>query len=236
MSEERSYQTAQTSAGTVDAALRQHMLSVYNRMSVGVLVTGLVAFVVANAGLVPVIMGNPIIAIALMLSPLAVVWFGFNPMTMSSQKLRASFLLLSVLYGLSFSVIFLAYSGTDIARAFFITAASFAGLSVFGYTTKKNLDAMGTFAVMGVIGALVLGLVNMFLQSSMLLNIVSVVSVIAFAGITAWETQRMKESFHPSYGDEANSRMAWSSALNLYMSFVAMFQSILRLMSVMRGD
>lgn len=237
MSEDRTYQAAQTGARVeIDAGLRRYMNEVYTRMALGVATTGVVAWLVANLGLVPVLFSNPIFAFAIMLSPLAVVWFGFRPETMSSSKLQASFFFLAFLYGLSFSTIFLAYAGVDIARALFVTAGAFAGLSIFGYTTKKNLDGMGTFAVMGVWGVLILALINMFVKSDMLLNIISVVSLLAFAGITAWETQRMKESYSPYNSAEANSRMGWASALNLYMSFIAMFQSILRLMAVMRGE
>lgn len=236
MNENYTSNTTQSSVQAVDAGLRAFMIGVYNKMCMGVLVTGVVAFAVANMGLTPILMGNPIIAIALALAPMAVVWFGFNPMTMASGRLRNTFYLLAVLYGLSFSAIFLVFTGADIARAFFITAAAFAGLSLYGYTTKKNLDGIGTFAVMGIIGAIVLGLVNLFVQSSMLMNIVSGISLLAFAGMTAYQTQAMKEMYNPATGDEGTARMAWSAALNLYISFIAMFQSILNLMSSLRGE
>lgn len=214
---------------TLDAGLRAHMQRIYNRMTAGVLVTALTAFFVGSSpALLQLFMGGPQMYIV-MLAPLAIVWFGFNPMTMSSGKLRLSFFALSVVYGISFSVIFHAFAQADIARAFFIATGMFAGLSIFGYTTKKNLDALGSFAVMGVIGALILGLVNMFLKSDGLMNMISVIGIIAFAGITAWQTQTMKEMYHPANGEEANSRMAWSAALNLYISFIALFQHILHL-------
>ena len=107
----------------------------------------------------------------------------------------------------SFSTIFLVFAGTDIARAFFLAAAAFAGLSLFGYTTKKNLDGMGSFLIMGVWGLIVLSIVNIFMQSSLMMNVVSAAGILIFSGLTAWETQRMKESYHASYGEEANSRM-----------------------------
>lgn len=215
---------------SVDAGLRSHMQSVYNRMTLGVLVTAITSFIVANTpALMSLFLGGPQ-AYIVMLAPLAVIWFGFNPMTMPASKLKISFLLLSVLYGISFAAIFLAYAKTDIARAFFIASAMFAGLSIFGYTTRKNLDGLGTFAVMGVWGVLILGLINLFIGSSSLMNVISVVSIIAFSGITAWQTQSMKEMYSAANGSEANSRMAWAAALNLYISFIALFTHILHLL------
>lgn len=221
---------ATAARASVDAGLRAHLQSIYNRMCMGVLVTAITAFVVANTpALLSLFLGGPQ-AYVVMLAPLAVVWFGFNPMTMNSGKLRISFFLLSVLYGISFATIFIAYAKEDIARAFFIASAMFAGLSIFGYTTRKNLDGLGTFCFMGVIGVLILGLVNLFVQSSMLMNVISGVSIIAFAGMTAWQTQSMKEMYSAAHGAESNSRMAWAAALNLYISFIAMFSHILHLL------
>ncbi len=219
--------TAARTSSTIDAGLRSHMQSIYNRMTLGVFVTAVVAFAVANTpALLQLFLGGPQ-AYVVMFAPLAVVWFGFNPMTMSPNKLRLSFFAISVLYGISFAAIFYAFKLPDIARAFFITSAAFAGLSIFGYTTKKNLDALGTFCVMGVIGALVMGVANLFVQSGMLSNIVSAVAIIAFAGMTAWQTQSMKEMYSAAHGADANNRMAWSAALSLYISFIALFSHIL---------
>lgn len=228
MQPDRYTTTPATAARTsVDAGLRSHMQSIYNRMTLGVLVTAIVSYIVANTpALLQMFLGGPQ-AYIVMFAPLAVVWFGFNPMTMSSSKLKTSFFVISVLYGISFATIFIAYAKEDIARAFFIASAMFAGLSIFGYSTKKNLDAMGTFAVMGVIGALILSLVNLFVGSSALMNVISVVSIIAFSGMTAWQTQTMKEMYSAAHGAEGNSRMAWSAALTLYISFIALFTHIL---------
>lgn len=220
---------ATATRASVDAGLRAHMQSIYNRMCLGVLVTAITSFVVANSPvLMQLFLGGPQ-AYVVMLAPLAVVWFGFNPMTMSAGKLRISFFLLSVLYGISFATIFVAYAKEDIARAFFIAAAMFAGLSIFGYTTRKDLDGMRTFIVMGIIGALIATVINMFVQSSVMMTIISGVSIIAFAGMTAWQTQNMKEMYSAAHGAENNSRMGWAAALNLYISFIAMFSHILHL-------
>ncbi|HEY0901194.1 MAG TPA: Bax inhibitor-1/YccA family protein [Micavibrio sp.] len=220
---------ATAARASIDAGLRAHLQSIYNRMCLGVLVTAITAFVVANTpALLQLFLGGPQVYIV-MLAPLAVIWFGFNPMKMDSGKLRISFFLLSVLYGISFATIFIAYAKEDIARAFFIASAMFAGLSIFGYTTRKNLDGLGTFCFMGVIGVLVLGLANIFIGSSALMNVISVVSILAFSGMTAWQTQSMKEMYSAANGAETNSRMAWAAALNLYISFIVLFQNILHL-------
>jgi FtsH-binding integral membrane protein len=217
-------------ASVMDAGLRGHMQSIYNRMTLGVLVTAITAYVVAHTPvLLQLFLGGPQ-AYVVMFAPLAIVWFGFNPLTMSPGKLRISFFAISVLYGISFAAIFYAFKLPDIARAFFITSAAFAGLSIFGYTTKKNLDGMATFAVMGIIGALVLVVLNLFIKSDMLGNVISAVSIIAFAGMTAWQTQSMKEMYSAANGTDANSRMGWAAALNLYISFVALFSHILHFM------
>lgn len=226
------FQKAQTSAGAVtyDAGLRAHMQKVYNRMSLGVLVTALVSYVVSHSpALLALFLGGPQ-AYIVMFAPLIVLWFGFNPMTMPASKLRISFFAISVLYGISFAVIFLAFAEASIARAFFVAAGMFAGLSIFGYTTRKNLDALGIFAVMGVWGVFIVAMINIFVGSSGMSDLIAGVGIIAFSGITAWQTQATKEMYHPSAGDENNSRMAWSSALTLYISFIALFQYILHFM------
>ncbi len=220
----------------LDAGLRAHMQSVYNRMSAGVLVTGLVSWLVGSSpALMGLFLGGPQ-AYIVMLAPLAIVWFGFNPATMSSGKLRLSFFALAVLYGISFAAIFHVFTGASIARAFFMTSAAFAGLSVFGYVTKKNLDAIGSFCVMGLFGILALSLFNMagagfgFLSGETVMSLqngISAAGILVFAGLTAWDTQRIKEMYNSSYGDEGNSRMAWSAALSLYINFIALFQYIL---------
>lgn len=220
---------SRAAAPSIDAGLRTHMLGIYNRMTLGVLVTALTSWLVASTpALLSLFMGGPQ-AYLVIFAPLAVVWFGFNPTTMDSGKLRLSFFLISVLYGISFSVIFLAFTHESIARAFFITAGMFAGLSAYGYTTRKNLDGLGSFVVMGIWGCFLLALVNIFVQSTAMGNVISGIAIIAFSGLVAWQTQTMKEMYHPGAGTEANSRMAWAAALNLYIAFIALFQHILNL-------
>lgn len=227
------YQSSVQRAGAdVDVGLKAHMQSVYNRMTVGVFITAVTAWVVANSpALLSFFLGGPQMYIV-MLAPLAIVWFGFRPERMTPKQLMMSFGALSVLYGISFATIFLVFTASSIAQAFFMATALFAGLSIFGYVTKKNLDALGTFAVMGVIGVFVLSIGTMIAGAfganiEMMQTVISGIGLLAFSGITAWQTQSTKEMYHPSYGADANSRMAWSAALNLYISFIAMFQYIL---------
>lgn len=225
---ERTTQQPAAARTSFDAGLQKHMQSIYNRMTLGVLITALVSwFVSGNEELMKFFLGGPQMWIV-MLAPLAIVWFGFNPMTMKESTLRLSFIALSVLYGISFSVIFIAFTGESIVKAFFIASGMFAGLSVFGYVTKKNLDGIRSFAVMGIWGVFIMSILNMvFFKNAALVDLISVVGIIAFAGITAWQTQAMKEMYHPAATGDANSRMAWSAALTLYISFIALFQYIL---------
>lgn len=218
------------SSVTFDAGLRAHMSRIYNRMTLGVLVTAVVAYFVGNsAELLNLFLNGPQRWVVI-LAPLAIVFFGFNPTKMSAKGMSVSFFLLSALYGISFASIFALFTGESIASAFFIATAMFAGLSIVGYTTKKDLSGLGSFAIMGIWGVLILSLINIFIGSSLMSNMISVVSIIAFAGLTAWETQRMKEIYSPRADAEILSRMSWLAALNLYISFVAMFQNILHLM------
>lgn len=225
--------TARSREVAYDAGLKAHMQRVYNRMTAGVLITAITAWAVSSSpALMSLFLGGPQ-AYIVMFAPLAVLWFGFRPDRMSSDKLRLAFGGICILYGISFSVILVAFTGESVARAFFMAAALFGGLSVFGYLTKKNLDGLGTFAVMGVWGILILSIGTMVagmfgMETSGMQNIIAGLGLLAFSGITAWQTQATKEMYNTAHGDEANSRMAWSAALNLYISFIAIFQYILQ--------
>lgn len=225
--------TAQSSvqSRSYDEGLRAHMLRVYNRMTAGVLVTAITSLIVSSSPeLLKFFLGGPQ-AYIVMFAPLAILFFGFNPAKMKSSQLRISFMLISIVYGISFSVLLIAFTGESIARAFFVATAMFAGLSIVGYTTKKDLTGMASFLIMGMWGILVMSLLNMFIfKSAGLVDIVSLAGIVIFAGLTAWETQTIKLSYSASHSDEDNSRMCWVAALNLYISFIAMFQYILHFM------
>lgn len=213
-----------------DAGLRAHMLRVYNYMCLALAITGGVAFLGAQSeAFVAMIFGTPLKWVV-MLAPLGFMFFGFRPDRMSATALRTSLFVFSGLMGLSMMAIFLVYTGTSIARVFFVTAAMFAGTSLYGYTTKADLSKMGSFLVMGLIGILLAGLVNIFLGSSALQFAISVIGVVIFTGLTAWDTQNIKESYASSWGDEANSRLAVMGALSLYLNFINLFQFLLSLM------
>ena len=239
-------------AAAVDAGLRAYMLRIYNYMSIGLAITGLAALGVYMAA----VTGDPSAAaarignayltafgVALFVSPLK--WlFIFAPLVMvfaisaginrlqpaTSQML---FWVFSALMGVSLSSIFLVYTHTSIVRVFFITAATFGALSLYGYTTKRDMSGMGSFLFMGLIGVVIASLVNLFLASSMLQFVVSVVGVLVFAGLTAWDTQRLKNDYiygYASQGGVMAERAAITGALSLYLNFINLFTLLLQLL------
>jgi FtsH-binding integral membrane protein len=218
----------------VDAGLRSYMLSIYNYMTSGVLLTGIVALLTASTGLVYTIMGSGL-GFLVMLAPLGVVMamsYGANRFQIST--LKALFWSNAVLWGLSFSTIFLVYTGGSIAATFFATAGAFAGLSLVGYSTKKDLSAFGTFLIMGVVGLIIASLLNLWLQSAGLMWAISFLGVLIFAGLTAYDTQRLKASYYTMRGTEWAGKMVVLGALSLYLDFINMFMFLLRFMGVAR--
>ena len=213
-----------------DAGLRSYMLSVYNYMASAVLLTGIVAMVFAGSGYAATIMGTPL-SWLIILSPLAIVFamsFGVN--RMQTSTLQALFWTFSVLMGLSMSTIFLVYTGTSIAQTFFATAAAYLGLSLYGYTTKCDLSGLGTFLIMGVVGLLVAMLINLFLQSSTMALAISAIGVLLFAGLTAYDTQRIKSMYAYVQGTDMVGKTVIMGALTLYLDFINMFQFLLSFM------
>jgi uncharacterized protein len=218
----------------VDAGLRRYMLSIYNYMTSGVLLTGIVALLTATTGLVYTIMGSGI-GIVVMLAPLAIVFaMSFGANKFQTSTLQAMFWGFAVLMGLSLSTIFLVYTGGSIAVTFFATAGAFAGLSLYGYTTQKDLSAFGTFLIMGVFGLIIAMLLNFWLQSAGLMWAISFLGVLIFAGLTAWDTQRLKASYYQLRGTQLAGKMIVLGALSLYLDFINMFLFLLRFMGVAR--
>ena len=212
---------------TFDAGLRSHMLSIYNYMTSGVLLTGIVAALTARSGLAVQFAQGPMMWLVI-LAPLAIVFaMSFGANRFSKTTLQAMFWGFAILMGLSMSTLFLVYTGASIAATFFATAAAFAGLSLFGYTTKKNLQGFGTFMIMGVVGLLVAMIVNIFLQSGTLALVISAIGVLLFAGLTAYDTQRLKMQYEVLRGTEFLGKAAIMGALNLYLDFINMFQFLL---------
>ncbi len=221
-----------TQGAAYDAGLRSYMLSVYNYMASGVLLTGVVAMLFAQSGMAEAIMlgGGPLKWV-IILAPLAfilVMNFGLNKL--STTALQACFWGFATVMGLSMSTIFLVYTGTSIAQTFFATAAAFAGLSLYGYTTKKDLSGMGTFLIMGVVGLVVAMIINMFLQSGTMALVISAVGVLIFAGLTAYDTQRIKSMYAYVAGTDMMGKTVIMGALSLYLDFVNMFQFLLSFM------
>ena len=219
-----------------DAGLRLYMLSVYNYMASGVLLTGIVAMLFANSSLINFIVNpvtgqaTPLFWIALF-APLAVVFmlsFGIN--RISAGTAQALFWVYAGLVGIQFSSLFLVYTGASIAQAFFATAAAFLGLSLWGYTTKKDLSGFGTFLIMGVVGLFVAMILNIFLRSPGMNLAISAIGVLIFAGLTAYDTQKIKSIYFTVAGNgEAIAKTAVIGALNLYLDFINMFLFLLRL-------
>jgi uncharacterized protein len=213
----------------IDVGLRQHMLRVYNYMVLGLAITGLVAYFAATTGFYASIAHTPLIWVV-MLAPLAfvlVLSYGIQRLNLGTAQLL--FWAFSAIMGLSLAGIFLVYTGTSIARVFFITSGTFAGMSLYGYTTKRDLTSIGSFMVMGLFGLIIASLVNIFLQSSALYFAISVIGVIVFVGLTAWDTQRIKESYSESDGDVIAGKKAIWGALELYLDFINLFIMLIRL-------
>lgn len=215
----------------VDAGLRSYMLSVYNYMGSGVLLTGIVAMLAYSTGFTLSLIGSPLMWVV-MLAPLAFVMvlsFGINKL--STGAAQALFWGYAAIMGLSMSTIFLAFTQTSIATTFFATAAAFLGLSLYGYTTKKDLSGFGTFLIMGVVGLLVALLLNAFVfQSGAMAMAISVIGVLIFAGLTAYDTQKIKSMYFYVRGTDFVGKSVVMGALTLYLDFVNMFTFLLNLL------
>ncbi len=228
-----------------DQGLRKHMLSIYNYMTSGVLLTGVVALLFSRGGAdspaAQVFLNGGILAWVIMLSPLAIVFgMSFGARKFSTGTLQLMFWAFAVLMGLSLSTIFLVYTQGSIAATFFATSAAFAGLSLFGYTTKKSLSGMGSFLIMGVVGLLVASLLNIWMQSPGLYWAISFLGVLIFAGLTAYDTQRLKNEYMAIQQLKLTNpgavaayplgKMVILGALSLYLDFINMFQFLLSFM------
>jgi uncharacterized protein len=217
-----------TGAVAFDAGLRAHMLKVYNYMASGVLLTGIVAMLFAQSGMAAEVMSGGLLRWVIILSPLAVVMaMSFGQTRMSTTTLQSLFWAFTVLMGLSLSTLFLVYTGASIAQTFFATAAAFAGLSLWGYTTKKDLSGIGTFLIMGLVGLIVASIVNIFLKSSTMGWVISSLGVLIFAGLTAYDTQKIKSMYQYVAGSDMAGKAAIMGALTLYLDFINMFQFLL---------
>lgn len=216
----------------IDEGLRSHMLSVYNYMGLALALTGLTAFVTATTPfMVQLIFGTPLQWVVI-LAPLGFIFFlGAKVRTMSVSAAQITFWSFAVVMGLSLASVFLVFTGESIARVFFITAATFGAMSLYGYTTSRDLSKFGSFLVMGVIGIVIAMLVNLFLQSSALQFAISVIGVLVFTGLTAYDSQRIKEEYTDLQlqGADVVTKGAIMGALSLYLNFINLFMMLLHL-------
>ena len=227
------YGSWQTGAGRInrtlfDEGLRQHMLRVYNYMGIGLVLTGLVAYIVGTTPALYVPIFSTPLKWVVMLAPLAfVLFFSFRMQTISAVGAQGMFWAFCAVMGLSMASIFLVFTGTSIARTFFIAAAMFGATSLYGYTTKRDLSQFGSFLIMGLIGVVIASLVNLFLASSTLQFVVSIVGILVFVGLTAWDTQSIKEQYAENFDAESQQKLAVFGAFSLYLNFINIFQLLL---------
>jgi FtsH-binding integral membrane protein len=216
------------------------MLRVYNYMLMGLVLTGATAWVTANVPAVrqlfftiPETGGYTLSPLGwiVLFAPLGLVFFlGFRIQRMSLSAAQTTFWVYAGLMGIGLAPILLLYTGVSVAQVFFITAATFGAMSLYGYTTGRDLSGFGSFLFMGLIGLIIASLVNMFLQSGMMAWVLSVIGVLIFTGLTAYDTQQIKESYNENYDGTASGKMAIMGALRLYLDFVNLFLMLLRLM------
>jgi uncharacterized protein len=240
MADLRNYQTRSAPAGmqagaAIDQGLRSYMLRVYNLMALGLAITGVAAYATfalaqSNPAFAQLMYASPLRWVV-MLAPLALVFFlSFRIQNMSVSAAQTTFWIYSAVMGLSLSSIFLVFTGQSIVQTFFITAASFGALSLYGYTTKRDLSGMGSFLFMGLIGLIIAMVVNIFLASSALQFAISAIGVLIFAGLTAYDTQEIKTMYYEGDSSDAVGRKAIMGALRLYLDFINMFMFLLQFM------
>ncbi len=237
---------AEAVAADIDAGLRAHMLKVYNYMASGLARTGIVAYAVAQMAVESgsplaltdfgmTIYGSPLKWVV-MLAPLAFVFglsMGINRMSYATAQIV--FWAYAAMMGLSLSSILLVFTGESVARVFFITSGMFAATSLYGYTTKRDLSRLGSFMFMGLIGIIIASVVNIFVGSTALQFAISVIGVIVFTGLTAWDTQRIKELYTQLDGSEIAGKKALMGALSLYLNFINMFIMLMQLFGTQRN-
>ena len=242
---DRNYAAATRGVGAdravIDAGLRAYMLRIYNYMAMGVALTGIVSWITFNAAvtetagrlaLTPfgqMFFSGPAVLVLFLGTLGLVILISWRIDRLQPATAFALFMLYAGLLGLMLSSIFLTYTGTSITRVFFISAASFAGLSLYGYTTQRDLSPIGSFLMMGLIGLIIAMVVNIFLKSSGLDFVISAVGVLIFAGLTAWDTQKIKEMYDPMEDGTVVGRKAVMGALTLYLDFINLFLFLLRL-------
>ena len=233
-------------AQIVDQGLRNYMLKVYNYMGSGVFLTGIVSLLLFKlsggydiqvsstgitglTGIGQALFASPLMWVV-MLAPLGIVlYMSFGIRKMSAAKAQTTFWIFAALMGASLASIFLVYTGASITRVFFITSGTFGAMSIYGYTTKRDLTKLGSFLMMGLIGIIIASIVNIFLKSSMMYFVISIIGVLIFVGLTAYDTQKIKNMYFASDDSETIGKKAVMGALTLYLDFINLFIMLLRL-------
>jgi len=235
MQDNRFMNTAAAQASQIDVGLRQYMLGVYNHMTTALALTGFFAFAMKWAalsipGVAQLVFGSPL-QYVVMFAPFALVMYlSFSIQSMPAGRARAVFYIYAALMGLSLSTILFAYTGSSVARAFFITAGAFGALSIYGYSTKRDLSAMGAFLIVGVFGLILAMIVNLFVASAGLEFMISIVGVLLFAGLTAYDTQKIKSMYAAGDNHTVTTRKSIYGALTLYLDFINMFLFLIQLL------
>ncbi len=230
----------------IDQGLREHMLKVYNYMGSGIFLTGIVSLLLFSlsggnniqisstgiSGLTSIgqaLFASPLMWVV-MLAPLGIVlYMSFGIRKMSAAKAQTTFWVFAALMGASLASIFLVYTGASITRVFFITAGTFGAMSIYGYTTKRDLTKLGSFLMMGLIGIIIASIVNIFMKSPMMYFVISIIGVLVFVGLTAYDTQKIKNMYLASDDSETSGKKAVMGALTLYLDFINLFIMLLRL-------
>lgn len=228
---ERSNTQARSALGAIDAGLRRYMVSVYNHMGVGLAITGLVAYLTSQShDIMNVLMYSPMRWVVL-LAPIAIPFvLGARLSSMRASTAQLLFWTYAGLIGLSMSFLFLVFTGESLARVFFISASMFGGMSLYGYTTQKDLSGIGSFLVMGLIGIIIASVVNIFMQSSAMQFVISCAGVLVFTGLTAYDVQKIKSLYHARDHAEDQEKKAIFGALQLYLDFINLFIHLLYLL------
>lgn len=223
--------TVERATAVYDAGLRAYMQKVFGLMASGVALTGLVAYAVANnETLTQAIFGTPLFYVVAFAPLVFALGFGFGINRMSAPAAQFLFYVFASVMGLSLASIFLVYTGESITRVFFITAGTFAGMALYGYTTKRDLTAFGSFLIMGVWGLVLASIVNLFLGSSGFQYLISILGVGIFTGLTAFDAQRIKNEYYEGDGHEVTAKKAIFGALQLYLDFINLFISLMRIL------
>ena len=210
-----------------DEGLRKFMLNMFNHTALGLALSGVVAFFTYASGLIFTLMTGPMMWVT-MLAPLGMIfWYASAGQNWTVSKIKNFYYIFTAVMGLGLSTLFGVYTAYSLVQVFFITSATFAGASIYGYTTRKDLTSMGSFLVIGLIGIIIASIVNIFMASSGLAFVISIAGVIIFTGLTAWDTQRAKEIYFSHGGDE---RYGVQFALSLYLNFINLFQMLLALL------